>query len=186
MCISFVLSWMRHSGSENFVSLVTFKKMAGATADYLAGVVDYLVWYAKDMEHIKYRPLYLDKIGGGQGSGQYTSIEGPNGTRRKATQAERESPPAGMRVFRLDNITSQSAGREKGEARRHGSRSSLKVGNSASTSSPYTCSLEPKPPPTSGAITRTRSSPIPSRIDRNRRTKCGTWVEVQTVSEPAR
>ncbi len=102
-------------GSDNFVSLITFKKTAGATADYLAGVVDYLVWYAKDMDYIKYRPVYLDKFSGGQGGGQYTSIEEPNGTRRKATPAEREFTPSGMRVFRLDNITSQSAGREKGE-----------------------------------------------------------------------
>ena len=39
------------------------------------------------------------------------------------------------------------------------------------------CSLEPKPPPTSGAITRTRSSLMPSWRQRNSRRKCGTWVE---------
>src|SRR5262245_14608554 len=67
-------------GSDNFVSLITFKKTAGATADYLAGVVDYLVWYARDLEYLKYRPVYLDKVSGGQGGGQYNSIEEPNGT----------------------------------------------------------------------------------------------------------
>jgi adenine-specific DNA-methyltransferase len=34
-------------GSENFVSLITFRKTTAATAEYLPGVVDYLIWYAR-------------------------------------------------------------------------------------------------------------------------------------------
>ncbi|MEX2171076.1 MAG: site-specific DNA-methyltransferase [Pirellulales bacterium] len=102
-------------GDENCISFITFKKTAGATADYLSGVTDYLAWYAKSKEHVKYRAPYLEKVGGGQGGGQYTWIEEADGIRRKATTEERKSPPDGSRIFRLDNITSQSAGRDKGE-----------------------------------------------------------------------
>ena len=56
----------------------------------------------------------------------------------------------------------------------------------ASTSSPYTWSLEPKPPPTSGATTRILSSVMPSWIDRITRAMCGIWVELQSVSLPWR
>lgn len=35
-------------GSENFVSQVTFVKTSSATAEHLAGTVDYLLWYAKN------------------------------------------------------------------------------------------------------------------------------------------
>jgi len=48
--------------------------------------------------------------------------------------------------------------------------------NGMSTSSGYTISLAPKPPPTSGAITRTRWGSNPSRSQMNWRTWCGTWV----------
>ena len=65
-------------------------------------------------------------------------------------------------------------------------RSSLRAAQQSRTSSPYICSLEPKPPPTSGATARTRSWPMPRRIPRNRRTKCGTWVLVQIVSSSPR
>jgi adenine-specific DNA-methyltransferase len=102
-------------GPDNCVGFVTFKKTAGATADYLPGVTDYIAWYAKAKDRVKYRAAYLEKVGGGQGGAQYTSIEAPDGTRRKATVDERRAPPNEARIFRLDNITSQSAGRDKGE-----------------------------------------------------------------------
>jgi len=66
-------------GSDNFLSLITFKKTAGATSDYLSGIVDYLLWYAKSVERTKYRPMYLEKIIGGAGGGQYTWLEEPDG-----------------------------------------------------------------------------------------------------------
>ncbi len=102
-------------GDTNGISVIAFKKTAGATADYLPGVFDYILWYSKSKPHLKYRAPYLQKIGGGQGGGQYSSIEEADGVRRKATAEERsaEDPPG--RIFRLDNITSQSAGRDKGE-----------------------------------------------------------------------
>ncbi len=102
-------------GRDNFMSLVTFKKTAGATGDALAGIVDYILWYAKDAEHVKYRTAYLTKSVGGQGGGQYTSIELADGSRRRATDEDLATPPTSSRIFRYDNITSQSAGREKGE-----------------------------------------------------------------------
>ncbi|WP_250290925.1 DNA methyltransferase, partial [Frankia sp. CiP1_Cm_nod1] len=45
-------------GSENMVSLVTFRKTTAATAQYLAGVCDYILCYAYDYDHLKYRELY--------------------------------------------------------------------------------------------------------------------------------
>src|ERR671922_1063119 len=65
-------------------------------------------------------------------------------------------------------------------------RPSLRAHQQASTSSPYTCSLEPKPPPTSGATTRILSSVIPSWIERITRQMCGICVELQRVSLPSR
>ena len=105
-------------GAENFISLITFRKTSGATGDFLAGTTDFILWYAKDRAQAKYRSLYREKALGGEGAGAYRHLELPDGERRVMTAEERTDPathPPGSRVFRLDNLRSQSAGREKGE-----------------------------------------------------------------------
>lgn len=102
-------------GDDNFVSLIPFKKTTGAGSpsggtDVLASVVDYVIWYSKQRRAIKYRQLYRRKTAGGEGGGQYTSIEDASGARRRATQKDFENLPVGSRVFRGDQLTSQSSG----------------------------------------------------------------------------
>ena len=98
-------------GSANFVSLIAYSKTTGATADLLPGTTDFLVWYAKQRDRIKYRRLYSLKALGGAGAGKYDQVEEPTGERHPLGAGE---VPAGGRVFRLDNLLSQSMGREKG------------------------------------------------------------------------
>jgi adenine-specific DNA-methyltransferase len=105
-------------GSENFISLITFKKTTGATSEFLAGTTDFIIWFAKNKEMAKFRPLFRDKNVGGAGAAEYRLIELPDGTRRPMSTSEREGRdplPPGARPFRFDNLTSQSAGRAKGE-----------------------------------------------------------------------
>jgi len=105
-------------GAKNFVSLVTFAKTTGATVLYLPGTCDYLVWHARNLEKMKYRPLYLSKAAGQEGATNYNRIESPDGKRRYLSAQERldlSAIPAGDRIYSLDNFTSQSVGREKGE-----------------------------------------------------------------------
>jgi len=105
-------------GGKNFVSLVTFAKTTGATVLYLPGTCDYLVWYARNLEKMKYRPLYLTKAAGQEGATNYNRIESTDGKRRYLSAQERldlSAIPAGDRIYSLDNFTSQSVGREKGE-----------------------------------------------------------------------
>jgi adenine-specific DNA-methyltransferase len=102
-------------GASNFISLVPFKKTTGAGSpsggtDTLASVVDYVVWYAKAAEAVKYRQLFRSKEAGGEGGGQYTLIEEASGLRRRASRDELSGLKAGMRVFRADQLTSQSSG----------------------------------------------------------------------------
>jgi adenine-specific DNA-methyltransferase len=96
-------------GSTNFVSVITVAKTSSATSELLAGVSDYVVWYAKNLERVKYRSLYQEKLVGGSGGGQYSSLQFPDG-RRQRVQDPLEAlavAPKGTRVFRLDNMTSQ-------------------------------------------------------------------------------
>ena len=94
-------------GRENFAGLITFKKTLPLGSSGLAGISDYLLWYAKDKSLVKYRQLYLTKPIG-QGTG-YTWVELPNGTRRKMTSEERRKPeklPEDWRVFFADKLAS--------------------------------------------------------------------------------
>ncbi len=96
-------------GSENFVSLITGSKTTGTTGRLLANTADYLLWYAKDTERVKYRPLYREKRLGGEGGEMYTMIELPDGSRRRLTTREIDDPsriPTGCRVCRLADLTS--------------------------------------------------------------------------------
>jgi adenine-specific DNA-methyltransferase len=96
-------------GSENFVSLITFKKTSSSTAGTLQNVADYLLWYAKDSTAVKYRELYRTKNVGEVGGLDYTNIELPSGERRRLTSSEisgTESPPAGSRAYTIGALTS--------------------------------------------------------------------------------
>ncbi|MGH9894910.1 MAG: site-specific DNA-methyltransferase, partial [bacterium] len=96
-------------GIESALGLITVKKTSGASSELLAGVCDYLLWYAKSREHIKYHPLFLDKEIGGAGGGQYTYIEHVDGSRHRMRNpsVDMDVAPSGSRVLRLDNMTSQ-------------------------------------------------------------------------------
>ncbi|MGO8172507.1 site-specific DNA-methyltransferase [Rhizobium ruizarguesonis] len=101
--------------AENFVSLIPFKKTTGAGSpsggtDVLSSIVDYVIWYTRSKKKIKYRQLYRTKVAGGEGGGQYTSIQLEGGMRRRATAEDFANPPKGSRIFRGDQLTSQSSG----------------------------------------------------------------------------
>ena len=103
-------------GSDNCVCVIPFKKTTGAGSptggtETLATVVDYILWFAKSSAHLKYRQLYRMKAAGGEGGGQYTFVETHTGERRRGTKEELlNAESLGLRVFRGDQLTSQSSG----------------------------------------------------------------------------
>ena len=97
----------------NFVSQIAYTTTTSATSDLLPGTTDYVLWFAKDRSATKWHPLFTTKEFGGVGATKYDQIEFPDGTRRPLGGAS--APPRECKVFRLDNLTSQSQGRTKGE-----------------------------------------------------------------------
>jgi adenine-specific DNA-methyltransferase len=94
-------------GSENFMNLITFRKTSPLGTEGLPSISDFLLWYAKDHEQCKIRPLYQRKGFGSDTT--YTSVELPDGSRRKMTADERRDPellPAGARPYAIDNLRS--------------------------------------------------------------------------------
>lgn len=105
-------------GADNWITTIVVSKTSSATGDFIGGTVDFVHWFAKDKVAAKNRTLLRKKVGGGGGAGMYTRVELADGTRRALTREERRdlaALPDGARLFRHDNLTSQSMGREKGE-----------------------------------------------------------------------
>lgn len=105
-------------GVENFVSQIIFSKTSGATSENLAGTYDIILFYAKDKPHLKFHQPYNLKEVGGVGGGAYKKVRMPNLDERPIKKTELEKPETltnGARIFRIDNLTSQGAGRDKGE-----------------------------------------------------------------------
>lgn len=104
-------------GSKNYVALVTFAKTSGSTQDFLSSTTDYLLFYARNKEQLKYRQVYLKKESAEDSDGPYQMLHLSDGTRRRMSAEEKDDPkklPVGARIFRLDNLQSQSVGRDKG------------------------------------------------------------------------
>lgn len=97
-------------GEDNFVALIATAKTTSSTSLYLPGVADYVLFYAKNIESIKYRSLFKIKSVGEAGATQYKKVEEPDGRRRRATAAEIKDPESLIgrgRFYRIDNMTSQ-------------------------------------------------------------------------------
>lgn len=98
-------------GSENFAALITFRKTAAVgNPDVLGGVCDYLIWYANDINKIKYRQLYYEKTIETDSAGVYHWIEENDGQRRRLSAGEKSNIDSCLstnnRIFRIDNVTS--------------------------------------------------------------------------------
>lgn len=88
-------------GSQNFVAQITFrKKLMPLGAKTLESMADFLVWYARDGERVKYRQLYMASEP--NPSGRWTGLELPDGTRRPLSGEERKDftrIPGDARIF---------------------------------------------------------------------------------------
>jgi adenine-specific DNA-methyltransferase len=97
-------------GSENLVSLITVVKTSAQEDLLLPAVCDYLLWYAKNKDRLKYRQVLLAKSSSDLGSSEYNRVELPDGTRRRMTKEEEDNLellPMGARSYRQDNFVSQ-------------------------------------------------------------------------------
>lgn len=105
-------------GDEHCIAQIATKTSGGSTGVYLPGVMDFVLWYAKDPERTKFRPLFFSKELGEEGADKYSRVRLADLRSRSLTAAERARDiplPEGSRIYRQDNLTSQSVGRDKGE-----------------------------------------------------------------------
>ena len=107
-------------GAENRVTIINYATTGGSSAKTLPDVSNYLIWYAKDRNSIKYRQLY-EQLTRSEIAELFTPIAGKvelkDGTTRKLTKKEQFDPdtflPKNSRLFRRMNISSQGLGRSE-------------------------------------------------------------------------
>ena len=58
-------------GEANFISEITTSKTSGFTSSLLANINDFVLWYSKDKDQVKYRPLFNKKNAGESGGTKY-------------------------------------------------------------------------------------------------------------------
>ena len=101
-------------GSENFVSQIVYTKTAGFSTNTISNVADYIIWYAKNIDNVKARKLFIDKEYDIDGV-LYSRIELADGRRMSISEWEKETGlkfsyanrPTGSRLFRGTATTSQ-------------------------------------------------------------------------------
>jgi adenine-specific DNA-methyltransferase len=75
-------------GNKNFVSLINFQKTGGLPGKLLSRTIDYIVWYCKNKENVKYHQLFLLREIGDTSLDRYDNIELENGISRRLTRNE--------------------------------------------------------------------------------------------------
>jgi adenine-specific DNA-methyltransferase len=100
-------------GQSNLAGLIPFKKTSGQASTLIAGVCDYLVWYAKDKTKTKYSQLYAE-LGRDVSDDSYNCIALPDASWRRLTSSELrgDTQMPSARRFRTANLTSQGESEE--------------------------------------------------------------------------
>jgi adenine-specific DNA-methyltransferase len=99
-------------GPDNCICQIAFTTTTSEKTNRIAGICDYLLWYAKQADSLKFRPIFTEKHLGGEGGTKYRTVELQDGSRVPLSKFEEsgQAVPQGSRVFRLDTVTSQRPG----------------------------------------------------------------------------
>ena len=109
-------------GASNFVAEIGFRTTSSLGGDFIGKSFDFVIWYARDKQKASNKRIfrtrgYEDDVGG-----RYTRIEIESFFRRSMTFAERVDTSTlqqGSRIYRHDNLTSQSGSENSAFAVNH-------------------------------------------------------------------
>lgn len=75
-------------GKENYCSTIQVQKTGSQEGALLGATVDFIIWYAKSKDNVKYRQLYLPRTQGDKSFTRYDFIKLPDGSSRRLTRNE--------------------------------------------------------------------------------------------------
>lgn len=96
-------------GKDNFISQITIAKTAGATAELLPNISDYILWFARNIDSVKFHQMFQEKAGAESGAGEYKYVVEADCRTRALTSDEKAGAPlpAGADLYRPSATTSQ-------------------------------------------------------------------------------
>ncbi len=99
-------------GADNFSAVVAFAKTTGQTSRLLAETTDFLLWYAKNRNEVRFHPLFEPRRPIENPNERYVCVETADGEIIDLSLKQKlgeETLPEG-RILRLDNLSSQTGG----------------------------------------------------------------------------
>ncbi len=93
-------------GEENSISDIVFRKTSGQSSNFISGIYDHIIWYAKSKEEAKYRALF-GILGNNVSDDAYNCVEDDKGNWRRLQK--NEEPCLDNHRFRTADITSQGS-----------------------------------------------------------------------------
>jgi adenine-specific DNA-methyltransferase len=97
-------------GEENFVSMIAFATTSAHSTNYLSNTSDYIIFFAKKKDVLKFRPLYGIKMVNNEKGDKYRSILFSDGYQRPLTKSEISGDSemaSDGRVFTLGDLVSK-------------------------------------------------------------------------------
>lgn len=95
-------------GEKNFCSLITYKTSVGLGSQGLDNTANYVVWYCKDIEKRKFRPILRQTVPGEEGASRYKTVRLPDLHEYRISDPASENLPSGARLFRDQGMTSRT------------------------------------------------------------------------------
>ncbi len=95
-------------GEGNFVSQIHYATTSGFASNALSREGDYILWYAKNLSSLKYRPVFKEKNLQNLKSSDYRYVQDKEFNRYSMSGVSRELEKTDS-IFRFDNIVGQGA-----------------------------------------------------------------------------
>lgn len=96
-------------GSANFIGQIPFATTSGFASRHIDSVADYIVWYGKDADALKYRQLYKEKAQGIDGAAGYNFVELADGSINALNDFKGDELPKGAKLFAKSDLLSSGA-----------------------------------------------------------------------------
>lgn len=94
-------------GVENFINIISFRKTVSQTSQFLPSVQDYIIWYSKSKEKLKYHTLFIERKLEDISNSKFKWFESSSG--RILPFKNVQNKKDGM-VFAADGLDSQTGG----------------------------------------------------------------------------
>jgi adenine-specific DNA-methyltransferase len=98
-------------GESNFIADIIAQTTTSSSSRYVDSINDYVIWYGKNIDRTKYRPLMLSKTSSQSLPAMYVNVQNSVGERRRLTAIERINPDLAQQagsIYRIDQLTSQT------------------------------------------------------------------------------